>query len=42
MGAVLGELLPGNVIPTQDLARFAIEVAKGVYGDEEMLENKDM
>lgn len=42
MSPVFNLLLPKLVIPVQQLGQFAVDVAKGVYGDEELFRNARM
>lgn len=42
LGPVFNLFLPKLVIPIQQLGRFAVDVAKGVYGDDTLYRNAKM
>ncbi len=41
-GPVLGTLMPSSVVPTEELGRFMIELAKGRFPDQELFRNAEM
>lgn len=42
LGPVLATLMPQGVIPTEELGRFMIELAKGRYPDQQLFRNAEM